>query len=119
MKDETIANLINLTNELIESIETYRSTENGTLDLSMFKLLLPVAVDAGLMLEEDSSFYVFDLTGDNATRHWNWDYDDDDDCLDAMRWLNRLMREQIRSASSGQLRHYAAWVDRMVERPVT
>lgn len=94
-----------------------RRSEPGThiFDLGTYSLLLPVACDAGLFLEpDDGILYVFDLNGDMPTQRY--DLNDPDIQDEALQQLRDLLHEQINNASSGQLRHYAAWVDSMINR---
>ena len=90
-----------LENEL-ENLEDSLNPERGFVSGPVMTLLLPVLVDAGVLVDTDGTFYTFDMQHDHDPDNYsapNFDLRDDSE----MQHLRELLQEQIESASKDQI----------------
>ena len=108
-KQELVDQLHQYVDDLIEEI----GEGNGAVG---FKILIPVAVDAGVFFEVDGDkqeLYGFDLVEDHDE---SWQPKKLDYAEDVMEVLDMALREQIQNANKDQLVRYTRWAFNMITR---
>lgn len=82
--------------------------DNSAVDMTSWHLILPIAADAGIVVHENGDVYFLDVHNESGTStHLYVD--------SALEEFERLMKEQVDNASSGQIAHYAAWAHALME----
>lgn len=108
-----------LVEQLLSHVEVLVDDISDGSPRTTFNLLLPVAVDAGIFLEnDDSEFYVFDLVGDHdmdwqPTKYTMNNYAEYEV---AMQVVGDALGDQIKNANKAQLVQYVRWAFNVITR---
>jgi len=109
--------------ELVEQLESYLEVLVDDIGdgnpRTSFNMLLPVATDAGVFLEDDNlEFYLFDLVADHDM-DWEprkYPMREDGDTEVAMQAVEEALENQINNANKAQLVHYVRWAFNVITR---
>lgn len=104
--------LAELVGEAVSEIrEQMTSGRKKFLDMDLFSIVLPVACDAGVLIEREGSLHIFGYKQVPESHEDLWESNEPEELLE---YVQDIMNGHVQKASKTQVGHYVWWAEKLI-----